>query len=95
MLPRRSSGPHPPWPPLSPSSAVRSDVLHITCGCGTPGCPGVVTLEATADHHAEGSCRTCGEGWVLTQGALVAKDGILVSEARGLRADGPCTTRVS
>ena len=77
-------------PPPAVAAAVplvcrEERVLHITCGCGTPGCPGVVTLEATADHDTEGSCRTCGEGWVLTQGALVAKDGILVSEARGLR----------
>ena len=55
--------------------------MRITCRCGTPGCPSVVTLRATAEHHAEGPCPTCGETWTLKSGALVSKHGIVVSEA--------------
>jgi hypothetical protein len=54
----------------------------VRCGCGTPGCSGIVTLSAAAQRHSEGSCDTCGEVWTLTSGALVSKYGILVSEAR-------------
>jgi hypothetical protein len=56
--------------------------VRITCTCGTPGCTGIVSFHATAEHHAEGTCQTCGEAWMLRSGALVAKHGIVVSEAR-------------
>jgi hypothetical protein len=61
--------------------------VTIRCGCGTPGCAGIVTLSATARRQAEGSCETCGEVWTLRSGALVSKHGILVSEARCGAAD--------